>query len=90
MVKITINNFCFDFFSVLKIQFKRMVEIDDVEEGLKAIHILFCSFIFVIFYFCWKSTNVTEVNGVHHLPLGNFGIRKESKLIALQNSLPYP
>lgn len=46
---------------------------EDDDEGFKSIHILFSSFVVVILYFCWKSTQVspTVPAGVHHLP--NFG-----------------
>lgn len=49
-----------------------MVLFED-DDGFKSIHVLFSSFVLVIVYFCWKSTQVSEQLGVHHLPIGNFG-----------------
>lgn len=45
----------------------------DNEDGLKSIHILFSSFVVVIIYFCWKSTQVNEQLPTVHLPIGNLG-----------------
>lgn len=43
-------------------------------EEFKSIHILFCSFILAIIYFCWKSTQVRQhLPGVQRLPINNFG-----------------
>lgn len=50
-----------------------MVLFDNGEEGLKSIHILFTSFVFVICYFVWKSTQVREIGAIGAIPLGNFG-----------------
>lgn len=51
-----------------------MVLFGDDDEGFKSIHILFTSFIFVICYFVWKSTQVRIIpNSIGAIPIANFG-----------------
>jgi len=51
------------------------------DEGIKSIHILFSSFVVVIIYFCWKSTQVNEqIPTVHHLPINL--VRRSSSVVS--------
>jgi len=51
------------------------------DEGIKSIHILFSSFVVVIIYFCWKSTQINEqLPTVHHLPINL--VRRSSSVVS--------
>lgn len=41
---------------------------DDEELSLKSIHIFFGSFIIIILYFVWKSTQVREIQNFENIP----------------------